>query len=317
MTGRINNLETPDLKLLVSFMRVARLRSISAAANELGYVPSAVSQHISALERALGGTPIFIRNPGSRLQLTAAGRTLFEHASNLLTAATVFTDAARTLSMGTGIEIRVGAYGSALSHLLIPAIRTLRSEGRATPLRAFEAEPADGLSLVEQGELDVLIAHRYLPEDRLRHTSRLRVRALGIEPIRIVVSADLPAEGRTVEHCLASDWVAGGPQFADRRLLERWCASLGTEPRISFETDDFHIGVEAIAGGLAVGMIPATVVGGVGNAERLAVVPVTSASVALSREVVALVRKDAAITEIDDFLDELARGIAATNVELA
>jgi DNA-binding transcriptional LysR family regulator len=315
VTPRINNLETPDLKLLVSFIRVARLRSISAAANELGYVPSAVSQHVSALERALGGTPIFIRNPGAQLQLTAAGRTLFDHASNLLTAATVFTDGARTLSMGTGIEIRVGSYGSALSHLLIPAMRTLHAEGRTTPLRAFEAEPAEGLSLVEQGELDVLIAHRYLPEDRLRHTSRLRVRSLGIEPMRIAVSADLPTAQRTLQHCLDSGWVAGGPQFADRRLLERWCASLGTEPRISFETDDFHIGVEAIAAGLAVGLIPATVVNGVGNAERLAVIPVASSSVPLSREVIALVRKDAAITEIDDFLDELARGIAATNAK--
>jgi DNA-binding transcriptional LysR family regulator len=313
MTPRINNLETPDLKLLVSFVRVARLRSISAAANELGYVPSAVSQHVSALERALGGTPVFIRNPGAQLQLTAAGRTLYEHASNLLTAATVFTDGARTLAMGTGIEIRVGSYGSALSHLLIPAIRTMHAEGRTTPLRAVEAEPAEGLSLVEQGELDVLIAHRYLPEDRLRHTSRLRVRSLGIEPMRIAVAADLPVARRTLQHCLDSGWVAGGPQFADRRLLERWCASLGTEPRISFETDDFHIGVEAIAAGLAVGLIPATIVNGVGNAERLAVVPITSPSVPLSREVIALVRKDAAITEIDDFLDELARGIAATN----
>ena len=194
-------------------------------------------------------------------------------------------------------------------------MRTLHAEGRTTPLRAFEAEPAEGLSLVEQGELDVLIAHRYLPEDRLRHTSRLRVRSLGIEPMRIAVSADLPTAQRTLQHCLDSGWVAGGPQFADRRLLERWCASLGTEPRISFETDDFHIGVEAIAAGLAVGLIPATVVNGVGNAERLAVIPVASSSVPLSREVIALVRQDAAITEIDDFLDELARGIAATNAE--
>jgi DNA-binding transcriptional LysR family regulator len=313
VTPRINNLEVPDLKLLVSFVRVARLRSISAAANELGYVPSAVSQHISALERALGGTPVFIRNPGAQLQLTAAGRTLFDHASNLLTAATVFTDGARTLSMGTGIEIRVGSYGSALSHLLIPAMRTMRSEGRTTPLRAVEAEPAEGLSLVEQGELDVLIAHRYVPEDRLRHSSRLRVRSLGVEPMYITVAADLPVVQRTQRYCLDSGWVAGGPQFADRRLLERWCASLGAEPRISFETDDFHIGVEAIAGGLAVGMIPATVVNGIGNAERLAVVPIASTSVPLSREVVALIRKDAAITEIDDFLDELARGVTASD----
>lgn len=312
MTQRINNLEVPDLKLLISFVRAARLRSISAAANELGYVPSAVSQHISALERALGGTPVFIRNPGAQLHLTAAGRTLFDHASNLLTAATVFTDGARSLSAGTGIEIRVGSYGSALSHLLIPALKTMRAEGRTTPLRAFEAEPADGLSLVEQGDLDVLIAHRYLPEDRLRHTSRLRVRSLGIEPMLLTVSAELPAAQRTLQHCLDSDWVAGGPSFADRRLLERWCASLGTEPRISFETDDFHIGVEAIAAGLAVGMIPATIASGIGIAERLAVVPITSSSVPLSREVIALIRTDAAITEIDDFLDQLARGIAAT-----
>ncbi|MGW5467636.1 LysR family transcriptional regulator [Streptomyces chartreusis] len=65
----------PDLKLLATFLAVVRRGSMADAAAELGYVPSAVSQHIAGLERDMG-VELIVRRPGSRLILTAAGRSL-------------------------------------------------------------------------------------------------------------------------------------------------------------------------------------------------------------------------------------------------
>lgn len=44
-----------DLTLLRTFTAVARAGSFSAAARELGYTQSAISQQISTLEASLGG----------------------------------------------------------------------------------------------------------------------------------------------------------------------------------------------------------------------------------------------------------------------
>ncbi|WP_244894085.1 LysR family transcriptional regulator, partial [Planobispora rosea] len=59
-----------DPHLLRTFVTVARLGSFSAAAGELGYTQSAVSQQVAALEADLG-TPLLQRRP---VVPTPAGR---------------------------------------------------------------------------------------------------------------------------------------------------------------------------------------------------------------------------------------------------
>ncbi|MEV5342901.1 LysR family transcriptional regulator, partial [Streptomyces sp. NPDC052676] len=61
-----------DPHLLRTYVTVARLASFSAAARELGYTQSAVSQHIAALEQDLGA-PLLTRRP---VTPTAAGERL-------------------------------------------------------------------------------------------------------------------------------------------------------------------------------------------------------------------------------------------------
>lgn len=69
-----------DLHLLRTFVAVTRHGSFSAAAEELGYTQSAVSQQIAALESDLG-VPLLHRRPVSP---TRAGERLLEHAGPLL-----------------------------------------------------------------------------------------------------------------------------------------------------------------------------------------------------------------------------------------
>src|ERR671928_1124910 len=69
-----------DPRFLRTFASVTRLASFSAAARELGYTQSAVSQHIAALEQDLGA-PLLNRRP---VAPTPAGERLLEHAGPLL-----------------------------------------------------------------------------------------------------------------------------------------------------------------------------------------------------------------------------------------
>ncbi|WP_370415503.1 LysR family transcriptional regulator [Streptomyces fradiae] len=69
-----------DPHLLRTYVTVARLGSFSAAARELGYTQSAVSQHIAALEADLG-LALLGRRP---VAPTPAGERLLEHAGSLL-----------------------------------------------------------------------------------------------------------------------------------------------------------------------------------------------------------------------------------------
>jgi DNA-binding transcriptional LysR family regulator len=69
-----------DPRLLRTFTAVVRLRSFSAAARELGYTQSAVSQQVAALEADLS-TTLLHRHP---VAPTEAGTRLFEHAGAIL-----------------------------------------------------------------------------------------------------------------------------------------------------------------------------------------------------------------------------------------
>ena len=65
-----------DVRLVKTFVVVARCASFSEAARELGYTQSAVSQQVAALERDLG-VALLHRRP---VALTSAGTRLLEHA---------------------------------------------------------------------------------------------------------------------------------------------------------------------------------------------------------------------------------------------
>jgi DNA-binding transcriptional LysR family regulator len=66
--------ETPDIRLLRSFLAVARDRSISGAARRLFLSQQTLSEQIRQLEKTVG-VPLLIRGPRG-VSLTAAGERL-------------------------------------------------------------------------------------------------------------------------------------------------------------------------------------------------------------------------------------------------
>ena len=89
-----------ELRHLLALVAVVETGTFSAAAEQLGYTQSAVSQQVATLERIVG-TPLFERPGGRRpVRLTAAGEMLLTHARAVL--ARVSSAASRPAGTGLG-----------------------------------------------------------------------------------------------------------------------------------------------------------------------------------------------------------------------
>src|SRR3954465_6691643 len=133
-----------DPRFLRTFVSVARLGSFSAAARELGYTKSAVSQHIGVLESDLGA-PLLTRRP---VEPTEAGARLLEHAEPiLLRLDAARADVAKVVS-GPPRSLRIGTTPLACGHaasLVAPALTvTVRVADRATIAREVATGALDG-----------------------------------------------------------------------------------------------------------------------------------------------------------------------------
>jgi DNA-binding transcriptional LysR family regulator len=185
-----------DPHLLRTFVTVARLGSFSAAAAELGYTQSAVSQHIASLEKE-AGTALLVRRP---VAPTAAGARLLEHAGPiLLRLAAAKADLARLaatpatrLLLGTSAPAGgAGRLAEALRDLrrLQPRLDvSLRSMGRRAVTEGVAAGELD-LGLVDGAVAsgDPL----YLPA-----AGHLATALLSEEPIGVLLPAGHPLGGR-------------------------------------------------------------------------------------------------------------------------
>ncbi|MFF5140147.1 LysR family transcriptional regulator [Streptomyces sp. NPDC013157] len=275
----------PDLRLLSTFLAVVDCGSMADAAAMLGYVPSAVSQHVAALERETG-VELLVRRSGSRLILTAAGRSLAQAARTLFEATARFQDAADGIANREIAELRVGAYPSAISQLL----SALGPRGLDARVRLVIVETEAGLPKVRSGDLDLLIAYRYLPEDPPASSAEWTVTSLGHEPLVLVAGARPGGRPLQWAECLGTAWTSGHGRSPDRRLLRRWAGELGISPEVTLETEDLHSMLAMIRAGLAVGLIPAAVIsaaGDTGGVERVVLPPGVTP---LHREILAVRR---------------------------
>lgn len=111
MAGR----RLPPLHAIRAFEAVARHRSVTRAADELGVTPGAVSRHVRALETRMG-TPLFLRR-ATGLQPTKAGEMLAGSVSEALDRIAEAADGVRQQRLR---PLSVGVYGYFASRFLLP-----------------------------------------------------------------------------------------------------------------------------------------------------------------------------------------------------
>ncbi|WP_093610705.1 LysR family transcriptional regulator [Actinoplanes philippinensis] len=152
-----------DTHLLRTFVAVATTGSFSAAAEQLGFTQSAVSQQIAALETDLD-TPLLTRRP---VALTPAGERLRRHAALLLTR----LDMARadvTRAVAPPGRLIVGLTPLAWSRRVSRALATIRAGSARLSSRVLVADRERIVAAATTGEIDVALVDGFTaPSDPL------------------------------------------------------------------------------------------------------------------------------------------------------
>ncbi len=117
--------EKLDLNQLLAFERIARERSFSRAAWELGIAQPTISARIRGLERELG-MPLFTR-AGRRVGLTDAGASFLPYARRVLDILREGTEAARQTQAGGRGRMTIGVLESLSGHFLAPPLAQFRA----------------------------------------------------------------------------------------------------------------------------------------------------------------------------------------------
>lgn len=117
-----------DTRHMAALSAIARTRSVSRAAGELGYGQSAVSQQLAALERVVGHR-LVDRGTGPRpVTLTAAGETLLSHTNWVLERLEVARRDLERLSAGQVGSVAIGTFQSAGARLLPQVLAAFRAD---------------------------------------------------------------------------------------------------------------------------------------------------------------------------------------------
>ncbi|MFD0901828.1 LysR family transcriptional regulator [Actinomadura sediminis] len=262
-----------ELKQLTTFLAVARRLSFTQAAQELGYVQSAVTAQIKSLETDLG-VPLFERL-GRRIALTDAGTELRRHAQFLVGYAEEVRQAVHEANgdprryRGT---LRIAAPESLCAHHLPAVLRALQDR---FPLLRVVFGPAGRTALLnalDEGTLDA----GFLLEESVHHPMALAERMA--EETLVLVSH--PGHRLAEREQVPTAELAGETLLliergcAQRDVTERELRRAGIHPlRMEF------VSVEALkrcaAGGLGLAVLPASAVADEVERGEVAVLPWT------------------------------------------
>lgn len=251
-----------DLRRLRVLREVHVRGTLHAAAQALGYTPSAVSQQLAALERE-AGAPLLER-VGRNVRLTEAGQVLVRHADTLLEGMEAAAAEVAAVSAGrlAGV-VRVAAFQSAFLRIVAPTVRTLGERHPAIRIEATEAEVEQAVPELRLHQLDIVVGDEYEAQPRVIHPEFEREVALR-ERINIVLPADHPlasAQRIPLPSLAGLPWAACQPGTGHHEMHLRACRQIGGfEPDVRYTSDDFLILLEMVRTTGAGALLPDLVV---------------------------------------------------------
>ncbi|MFE3881348.1 LysR family transcriptional regulator [Streptomyces lydicus] len=256
-----------DLKKLRILRTLHELGTVTATAEALHLTPSAVSQQLTGLARALGVT--LLEAHGRRVRLTDAAQLVLRHAE------AVFAQLERAdadllgyLQGETG-QVRIGAFSTAIPALVVPAVLELRRShpGLSAVVREAEAEAA--YERLAEGSVDLalsLAAHAPTPRDP--KFSRVSLLA---DPLDVALPAGHPLAGEPglrLADLAGEPWIFGssGPWS---QITTTACESAGFVPEQAHAAADWSAIWAMVAAGMGVALVPRmAMAGGLGAAGR-------------------------------------------------
>jgi DNA-binding transcriptional LysR family regulator len=249
-----------ELRQLATFLAVAEEGSFTRASDRLHVVQSAVSAGVRNLEREVGAK-LFDRST-HKVRLTEAGRALLPEARATLQAATAARDAVDAVSGGLRGTVTVGITQGLRAVSIARTLAEFHAEHPAVEvhLRHAAGGSREMASDVREGRMD--LAFVALSGAGI---SGVNFTPLAAEPIVLVASSAHPlAKRKTVTLAqLTAENLADFPEgWGIRSANDEVFATSGLTRSITYEVNDTAILIDLIRNGLAVGVMPASLVDG-------------------------------------------------------
>lgn len=134
---------------------VDRQGTIVSAAESLGYTPSALSQQLANMERAVG-SPV-LEKVGRNVSVTEVGKVLVRHAVIILDQLEKAKADVEMVEGEVAGTLKVGLLSSVSARLLVPIMERIRDRYPEMTIRTFDSTIAASLGLVHSGEVDLCI----------------------------------------------------------------------------------------------------------------------------------------------------------------
>jgi molybdate transport repressor ModE-like protein len=274
-----------DLTRLVMLRAVAMHGSITAAARELAYSHSAVSQQLALLERETG--TVLLEKIGRTARLTPVGLELVRNTEPVL-AALERAETALAASHHQPRGIMTVAVFSSVARLVMPAaLRTLMHEQPGLELRLRRLDPQEAVLQLIARRVDAVIVDTFAGT-QMAPPDTIDAAEIGRDPVRGYLPEFQPAD--TVEQLQQIPWVMEPADAPSTQWAMRVCREAGFEPRVVHESSDVLFHLRMVEAGLAAAFLPDLVV----REARSRLTPSAALPVEAGRTILLLTRSGAA-----------------------
>jgi DNA-binding transcriptional LysR family regulator len=247
---------TVDPRKLRVLREIQQRGTVTSAAAALHLTPSAISQQVAALTRELG-VPL-LEKTGRGVRLTGQARLLLTHAT--VVQAQVERARADLAAFEDGAigTVAVGSFATGITGLVVPAMEALQLSRPGVKLTAVEADPPDAFTMLDRGELDVVLAvdYRKVPPRSDAHYFRT-------ELLADIFDVALPRGHRlvdapeiTVADLAEETFVTANPGSSCSEVTLAICAAAGFSPDIRHYSADWHAVAALVGVGAGIALIP-------------------------------------------------------------
>jgi DNA-binding transcriptional LysR family regulator len=237
----------PQLQALVE---VARLGSVTRAANALYVTQPALTARLNALEKAVG-VPLLVRRRGG-VRLTEAGRTFLPYAERALQAVAEGREVLAALERGAGGHVAIGASPVVSTYALPSLLKRFAVTHPDVQVTVRTGHSEEVLELIKRSEVDVGLIRTLRDPDIEQFTLYEDALVLVVDPAHAFAGRGEANLGELAEqHFILFDRASSYHELATALFLEAGIVLRGT-----MELDNIDSAKKMIQQGLGVAFLP-------------------------------------------------------------
>jgi len=250
-----------DLHRLTLLRGVKLHGSMSAAARELSYSHSAISQQLGVLEKETG--VVLLEKVGRNVRLTPAGEELVRNTEAILAAMErAEADLATSHERPQGV-VTVAAFTTISRSIMPVALAELARNYPGLDVRLRREDPEQAVLQLISRQVDAVISDAF-PGTTVAFPGGIHTTLIGQDPIRGYLPHGMSFT--TFDQLQDIRWVAEPPLAASSQWALRVCRERGIEPVVAHVSSDLLFHLRMVEQGLAAAFLPDMVVREAGSA---------------------------------------------------